>query len=71
MFAYIGPGMAGGIILSILGIILAIVISLFGILYFPIKRYLEKIKKRKIKKKLKSFLDNLQMFENLMCLAFF
>lgn len=51
LFAYIGPGMAGGIILSILGIILAIVISLFGILYFPIKRYLEKIKKKKNKKK--------------------
>lgn len=43
--AYIGPGMAGGVILSILGIILALVVSLVGILYYPIKRFLNKKKK--------------------------
>ena len=36
--AYIGPGMAGGFIAAILGFIAAILIALFGILYYPIKR---------------------------------
>ncbi len=42
--AYIGPGMAGGIIASIIGIILAFFIALIGILYFPIKRFIKKKK---------------------------
>jgi len=43
--AYIGPGMAGGVIASIVGIILAILIGFIAILYFPIKRFLKKRKK--------------------------
>ena len=46
-FSYIGPGMAGGIIISIMGIILAIIIALFGILYYPIKRFILKRKNKK------------------------
>ena len=46
-FSYIGPGMAGGIIISIMGIILAIILALFGILYYPIKRFLLKKKNKK------------------------
>ncbi len=45
LFAYIGPGMAGGLIASIAGIILAIFIGLIAILYFPIKRFLKNKKK--------------------------
>ena len=41
-YAYFGPGMAGGVITVILGIIGAILLALFGILYYPIKRALKK-----------------------------
>ena len=37
-FAYIGPGMSGGIIAAIFGIIAAFLLGLWGILYYPIKR---------------------------------
>ena len=47
--AYIGPGMAGGIIAAILGFIAAIFLAFFGILYYPIKRAIQSRKKRKIK----------------------
>ena len=43
--AYIGPGMSGGMIATILGIIGSIFLALFGILYYPIKRFLKKRKK--------------------------
>ena len=47
-FAYIGPGMGGGIIAAIFGIIAAFFLGLWGILYYPIKRALKKRKDRKI-----------------------
>ena len=40
-FAYIGPGMGGGAIAGVLGVIGAILLALFGILYYPIKRMLK------------------------------
>lgn len=46
-FAYIGPGMGGGVIAAIFGIIAAFFIGLWGILYYPIKRAF-KNKKNKI-----------------------
>ena len=45
-YAYIGPGMGGGVIAITLGFIAAIFLALFGILYYPIKRAL-KIRKEK------------------------
>ena len=45
--AYIGPGMAGGLIAAIFGIILAIIIAFIGILYYPIKRALKNRKNTK------------------------
>ncbi len=48
LFAYIGPGMGGGIIAAIFGIIAAFFLGLWGILYYPIKRAL---KNKKIKNK--------------------
>tara|TARA_B100000212_G_C27305385_1_gene503370 strand:+ start:203 stop:391 length:189 start_codon:yes stop_codon:yes gene_type:complete len=45
IYAYIGPGMSGGVIATILGIIGSIFLALFGILYYPIKRFLKKRKK--------------------------
>ena len=46
-FAYLGPGVALGFLASIGGIILAILVGLFGILYFPIRRMLKKNNKNK------------------------
>ena len=39
--AYIGPGMAGGVIAATLGIIIALLSAIFGILWFPIRRILK------------------------------
>ena len=46
-FAYLGPGLGGGFILATLGIILAIIVGLFAIIWFPVKRFIKKIKARK------------------------
>ena len=40
-FAYIGPDMGGGVIAGVLGVIGAVLLALFGILYYPIKRILK------------------------------
>lgn len=45
VFAYIGPGMAGGVIAAVIGFCAAIFIALWGILYYPIKRALKNKKK--------------------------
>ncbi len=46
LLGYIGPGMSGGLIATIIGIIGSIFLAIFGILYYPIKRYLKKRKKK-------------------------
>ncbi len=51
LFAYIGPGMSGGVIAAIFGIIAAFFLGLWGILYYPIKRA---FKNKKLKKKMLS-----------------
>ena len=45
VFAYIGPGIGGGVIAGVLGVIGAFLLALFGILYYPIKRALKNRKK--------------------------
>lgn len=47
IYAYIGPGMSGGLIATILGILLSILLTIFGILYYPIKRFLKNRKSKK------------------------
>ena len=54
-FAYVGPGMGGGAIAAIIGFFAAILLGLWGILYYPIKRAL---KNRKDKKKSLKESDN-------------
>ena len=51
-FIYIGPGMGGGVIAAIFGIIAAFFLGLFGIIYYPIKRFIKKRNQnfKKIKK---------------------
>ena len=51
LFAYIGPGMGGGVIAAIFGLIAAFFLGLWGILYYPIKRALKNRKKKKISSK--------------------
>ena len=46
-YAYIGPGLASGTIVAVIGIVVAIFAAFFGILWFPIKRFLKK--RRKVK----------------------
>jgi len=55
IYAYIGPGMSGGLIAAVIGFFAAIFLGIWGILYYPIKRAL---KKRKDKKKSSSVSDN-------------
>ncbi len=50
-FVYIGPGMGGGIIAAIIGIIAAFILGLWGILYYPIKRALKNKKNKRISSK--------------------
>ena len=45
--AYIGPGMGGGAIAVVFGILAAIFMAIFGFIYYPVKRWL---KRRKIEK---------------------
>lgn len=49
LFSYIGPGMGGGIIAVIFGILAGFFLALWGIIYYPIKRAFKN--KTKIKKK--------------------
>ena len=46
--AYIGPGMSGGVIAAIVGFFAAILLGLWGILYYPIKRALKNRKDKKM-----------------------
>ena len=46
-YTYIGPGMGVGIIVTTFGVIVAIIVALLGIIYFPIKRLLKKRKENK------------------------
>ena len=54
-YAYIGPGMGGGAIAAMIGFFGAILLGLWGILFYPIKRALKNRKNKK--KSLKDF-DN-------------
>ncbi len=46
-YSYIGPGMAVGVIVVVIGIIGAILLALFTVLYYPIKKTIQKFKKNK------------------------
>ena len=40
--AYLGPALGGGAVVATVGLIISIFALIFGILWFPIKRYLKK-----------------------------
>jgi len=48
LYAYIGPGMGGGVIAIVIGFFAAIFLALWGILYYPIKRALKRRKDKRI-----------------------
>ena len=50
-YAYLGPGMGGGVIAAIIGFFAAIFLGLWGILYYPIKRALKNRKEKKMSSK--------------------
>ena len=60
LFGYIGPGMGGGVIAAIFGIIAAFFLGLWGILYYPIKRALKKKKKKNKLSKNKNNSNNIK-----------
>jgi hypothetical protein len=41
---YIGPGMGGGLFAAIFGILISLVMSLFAILWYPIKKIYRKLR---------------------------
>ena len=45
-FAYLGPGMGGGLLAASIGIVVAIFAAIFGVLWFPVKRFLKKKKNK-------------------------
>ena len=49
-YAYLGPGIGGGVIAATIGIIVAIFAAVFGLIWFPIKRMLQRRKEKKNKK---------------------
>ena len=50
-FSYLGPGVGGGIIAATLGVIIAILAAIFGLIWFPIRKMLIKKKSNKNQKK--------------------
>ena len=49
-YAYLGPGIGGGILAATLGIVIAILAAIFAVIWFPLKRLFKRIKEKKIKK---------------------
>jgi hypothetical protein len=47
--AYLGPGMGGGAIAAILGLLGAIFLGLFSVIYYPLKRSWKKRQQSKVK----------------------
>ena len=45
-YAHVGPGMAGGVIAAVIGLLVAIVVGIFATLYYPIKKFFKKKRKK-------------------------
>lgn len=48
--AYIGPGAGAGLIASVLGLLAALVLAIFGIVYYPLKRFFTHRRTRRYRK---------------------
>ena len=49
-YAYLGPGIGSGILIATLGIVIATFAAIFGVIWFPLKRFLKRRKEKKIEK---------------------
>ncbi|MDA9964325.1 hypothetical protein N9D94_00800 [Gammaproteobacteria bacterium] len=47
-YAYLGPGMGGGAFAAIIGFFAAVLLGLWAVLYYPIKRALKNKKDKKM-----------------------
>ena len=52
-YAYLGPGIGGGIIAATLGVVIAIFAAIFAVIWFPLKKLFKRTKEKKIKKQKK------------------
>ena len=52
-YAYLGPGIGGGLLIATLGVVIAIFAAIFGVIWFPLKRFLKRRKEKKIEKQKK------------------
>ena len=50
-FAYVGPGLAMGTLLMILGVLGSLVLAILAIVYYPIKKLIKKSKSKSKKNK--------------------
>jgi len=50
--AYIGPGMGAGAIAVVLALIGSILLAIFAVLYYPIKRLFKRFKRKKSSQKI-------------------
>ena len=57
LYAYIGPGMGGGVIAIVIGFFAAFFLALWGILYYPVKRALKRSRDKKALAKSKDISD--------------
>ncbi|RTL52644.1 MAG: hypothetical protein EKK39_06630 [Sphingobacteriales bacterium] len=48
MLNYIGPGMDGGVLSVVFGILLSFFMAIFAIVWYPFKRFLKKFKKKTV-----------------------
>ena len=46
--SYVGPGMGGGLIAATIGVVVALLVSIFALLWFPIKKILKKKKQNNL-----------------------
>lgn len=44
--AYIGPGMGGGALAATLGILVAFLLALIGLVWYPLKKLIKKLKRK-------------------------
>lgn len=49
ILGYLGPGLDGGIITAVFGVLAAIFLALFAILWYPFKKLIGKIRRKKNK----------------------
>jgi hypothetical protein len=42
---YLGPGLGGGALIIVIGVIVLVIITIFTFVWFPLKRFIKKLKK--------------------------